>query len=163
MSSKPSLFQKQRDGYTIVELMITVAIIAVLASLAVPSWQRARKRSQADALMNEMRVTGEAFQVYAAERGSLPATSGSFSAVPTGMANYMPKKSTWAGVSPTGGYWIWWNFGTGGIWGFTGIIGVYNVGFDPEQIAQIDTVMDDGNPNTGGVHSSTGWIFYGVP
>ncbi len=163
MCSKLPHFPKQRGGYTIVELMITVAVIAVVASLALPSWQRARKLSQADVLMNELRVTGESFQVYAAERGSLPATAGSFSTVPTGMANYMPKKSTWAGVSPTGGYWVWWNFGTGGIWGFTGLIGVYNVNFDPDQITAIDQIMDNGDPNTGGIHSTTRWVFYGVP
>lgn len=163
MCSKSHPSRQQRAGYTIVELMITVSIIAVIASLAVPAWQRARKRSQADALVNELRVTGEAFQVYAAEKGSLPANSGSFSAIPTGMASYMPKKSTWAGVSPTGGYWVWWNFGSGAFWGFTGIIGVYNVNFDPDQVAQIDTAMDDGDPNTGGIHSQTNWVFYGVP
>jgi len=163
MCSKISRFPKQRDGYTIVELMITVAIIAVIASLAVPSWQRARKRAQADALVNELRVTGEAFQIYAAENGGLPANSGSFSTIPAGMTAYMPKSSTWTGVSPTGGYWIWWNFGSGGFWGFTGIVGVYNVNFDPDQITQIDKVMDDGDPNTGGIHSSTRWVFYGVP
>ena len=114
MCSKSSFFQKQRDGYTIVELMITVAVIAVVASLAVPAWQRALKRSQADSLMHELRVNGEAFQVYAAEKGTLPPNSGVLSAIPSGMTPYMPKKCTWTGVSPTGGYWVWWNFGTSG-------------------------------------------------
>lgn len=146
-----------------VELMITVAVIALLAALAVPSYQRARKRSQADALMNELRVTGEAFQIYAAEKGTLPANAGAFSVIPTGMASYMPKISTWTGVSPTGGYWVWWNFGLGGFWGFTGIVGVYNPGFAPDQITHIDSTMDNGDPNTGGIHSTTAWIFAGVP
>ncbi len=163
MPSRLSLFHKRRNGYTIVELMITVAVIALVAALAVPSWQRARKRSQTDALLNELRVTGEAFQIYAAEKGALPANAGAFSVVPTGMANYMPKKSTWAGVSPTGGYWVWWNFGSGGFWGFTGIVGVYNPGFDPAEITHMDTTMDDGDPNTGGIHSTTRWVFLGVP
>jgi prepilin-type N-terminal cleavage/methylation domain-containing protein len=163
MCSKLSPLQKYRGGYTVVELMITVAVIAVVASLAVPSWQRARKLSQADALMNEIRVTNEAFQIYAAEKGSLPANSGVLSAIPAGMTAYMPKNSTWTGVSPTGGYWVWWNFGSGGFWGFTGIIGVYNANFDPAQIAQIDSTMDDGDPNTGGIHSQTNWVFYGIP
>ncbi len=104
MFSSPSHFSTRRGGYTIVELMITAAVIAVIASLSVPSWQRARKRSQADALVNELRVTGDAFQVYSAEKGTLPVTCGTLSVVPTGMAPYMPQSSTWTGVSPTGGY-----------------------------------------------------------
>jgi len=154
---------KKQGGYSIVELMITVAVIAVIASLAIPAWQRARKRSQADALVSELRINGEAFQVYAAEKGGLPANSGVLSAMPAGMAPYMPKKSTWTGVSPTGGYWVWWNFGTSSFWGFTGIIGVYNANFDSEQVKHIDTAMDDGDPNNGGIHLSTGWVYYGVP
>ena len=163
MHSRLSLFQKRRNGYTIVELMITVAVIALVAALGVPSWQRARKRSQANALVNELRVTGEAFQIYAAEKGTLPANSGAFSVIPTGMASYMPKNNTWTGLAPTGGYWVWWNFGSGRFWGFTGIVGVYNPGFDPAEVTHIDSTLDNGNPNTGGIHSTTAWVFLGVP
>ena len=163
MPSRLPAFRSGQRGFTLVETMITVAIIALIASFAMPSWQRARKRSQADALINELRVTGEAFQVYSAEKGSLPPTAGAFSAIPTGMVSYMPKRSTWTTVSPTGGYWYWWNFAPGGVWGFSGIIGVYNPNFDPDQLTHIDTTMDDGDPNTGGIHTSGTWIFYGVP
>ena len=82
--------------------------------------------------------------------------------VPTGMANYLPRKSTWTTVAPTGGYWDWWNFSPSEVWGFTGLIAVYNPRFDPDQLTQIDTVMDDGDPNTGGVHTTGAWVFYGV-
>ena len=40
------------------------------------------------------------------------------------------------------------------IWGFTGLIGVYNHTFTPEQLDQIDTSMDDGNASTGGIRST---------
>ena len=36
-------------GFTLVEIMIVVALIALLAAIAVPSFLRARKRSQATA------------------------------------------------------------------------------------------------------------------
>ena len=31
--------RKQQDGFTLVELMVVVAVIAILASLAMPQWQ----------------------------------------------------------------------------------------------------------------------------
>ena len=40
-------FNKRRGGFTLVEIMIVVAIIALLAAIAVPGFLRARKRSQA--------------------------------------------------------------------------------------------------------------------
>jgi len=163
MRSKLTSPRRNEKGFTLVEIMIVFAVIALIASIAIPSWQRARKRSQADALINELRVTGDAFQVYSTEKGSLPPTSANFSVVPTGMSSYMPKNSTWAGTSPTGGYWVYWNFTPTGVWGFNGIIGVYNPNFDPDQLTQIDTSLDDGDPNNGGIHTTNGWVFYGVP
>ena len=151
------------EGFSIVELMIAVGIIVLIVALAVPSWQRARKHSQTDQLINELRVTADAFQLYAAERGGLPASASTFGAVPTGMDSYLPKNSTWRGVSPTGGYWVWWNFYPFGVWGFSGIIGVYNPKLGSDQLAQIDSTVDDADPNTGGIHTAAGWVFYGIP
>lgn len=47
--------------------MIVVAIIALLASIAVPSFLRARKRSQATATLNSLRVVDNAKDQYAME------------------------------------------------------------------------------------------------
>ncbi len=54
-------------GFTIVELMIVVAVIALLASIAVPNYQRVRKRAQATLALDELRVIEEAIGQYALE------------------------------------------------------------------------------------------------
>ena len=58
---------KNRGGFTLVEIMIVVAIIALLAAIAVPNFLRARKRSQATVIMEDLRALTQALDQYAIE------------------------------------------------------------------------------------------------
>ncbi len=58
---------KRRAGFTLVEIMIVVAIIALLAAIAVPGFLRARKRSQASRILNDLRMIDAAVDQYAIE------------------------------------------------------------------------------------------------
>src|SRR3989440_8920999 len=60
---------KSRRGFTLVEIMIVVAIIALLAAIAVPGFLRARKRSQASKILNDLRMIDAAVDQYAIETG----------------------------------------------------------------------------------------------
>ena len=46
----------KRSGFTLVEIMIVVSIIALLAAIAVPNFIRSRKRSQATQILDELRM-----------------------------------------------------------------------------------------------------------
>jgi prepilin-type N-terminal cleavage/methylation domain-containing protein len=60
--------QKQnRSAFTLVEIMIVVAIIALLAAIAVPNFLRARKRSQATRILEDLRLIDAAIDQYAIE------------------------------------------------------------------------------------------------
>jgi prepilin-type N-terminal cleavage/methylation domain-containing protein len=59
----------KRAGFTLVEIMIVVAIIALLAAIAVPGFLRARKRSQASKILNDLRMIDSAVDQYAIETG----------------------------------------------------------------------------------------------
>ena len=59
----------KRAGFTLVEIMIVVAIIALLAAIAVPGFLRARKRSQASKVLNDLRLISGAVDQYAIETG----------------------------------------------------------------------------------------------
>ncbi|HKS31150.1 MAG TPA: prepilin-type N-terminal cleavage/methylation domain-containing protein [Chthoniobacterales bacterium] len=61
--------QSKRGGFTLVEIMIVVAIIALLAAIAVPGFLRARKRSQASKILNDLRMIDGAVDQYAIETG----------------------------------------------------------------------------------------------
>lgn len=79
-----------RRGFTLVEIMIVVAIIALLASIAVPGFLRARKRSQASRIVNDLRLIDSAIDQYAIENNKKTGD-------PVGTADwtaYMKKGST---------------------------------------------------------------------
>src|SRR6266513_31439 len=61
--------QTKHAGFTLVEIMIVVAIIALLAAIAVPGFLRARKRSQAAKILNDLRLIDGAVDQYSIETG----------------------------------------------------------------------------------------------
>lgn len=60
-------YNRGRKGFTLVEIMIVVAIIALLAAIAVPNFLRARKRSQATRILEDLRLIDAAVDQYAIE------------------------------------------------------------------------------------------------
>jgi len=73
--------KKNRGGFTLVEIMIVVAIIALLAAIAVPNFLRARKRSQATQILEDLRLIDSAIDQYAIESNKAGGDSVSWAAV----------------------------------------------------------------------------------
>src|SRR5580700_2878247 len=67
--------QTRRGGFTLVEIMIVVAIIALLAAIAVPNFLRARKRSQATRCLEDLRIIDSAQDQYAIENNKTTGNS----------------------------------------------------------------------------------------
>src|ERR671933_586338 len=78
---------RSRKGFTLVEIMIVVAIIALLAAIAVPGFLRARKRSQASRILNDLRLIDAAVDQYAIETNR----STGFSVPQTDWMSYVKK------------------------------------------------------------------------
>ena len=63
---RPRLFFRQ-SAFTLVEIMIVVAIIGLLAAIAIPNFVRARERAQTNACINNLRLIDAAKQQWALE------------------------------------------------------------------------------------------------
>jgi prepilin-type N-terminal cleavage/methylation domain-containing protein len=80
---------RKHAGFTLVEIMIVVAIIALLAAIAVPGFLRARKRSQASKILNDLRMIDAAVDQYAIETNRTT----SFVVATVDWTNYVKKNS----------------------------------------------------------------------
>src|SRR5512140_2101825 len=85
----------RKSGFSLVEIMIVVAIIGLLAAIAIPNFVRARTQSQKNACINNLRQIDGAVQQYALETQKGVSATVSFGAIQPYLKNSV--------ICPSGG------------------------------------------------------------
>ena len=135
------LFKRHSSGFTLVEIMVVVVIIGLLAAMALPGFTKSRSRSQATAVVNNLRVYGSAFEVYAMEEGTWPPDENR-GIIPPGMEGQLPRFTEETHV---GGSYDW----DPGVFGYTAAVSIVDIKAGANVLSEVDKILDDGDPSAG--------------
>ena len=90
---------KKQQGFTLVEIMIVVAIIGLLAAIAIPSFMKARTTSQAKACVNNLRQIESGKEQWALAAGMGQGTDANIDSNRVQVNTYLKLQTSGAGTN----------------------------------------------------------------
>jgi len=98
---------KRRSGFTIVELLIVIVVIAILAAITIVAYNGIQKRAQDSRRANDIASIRKALELYRADTGTYPATNATTAAnLPAGFVGPYGSVTPYAFSLATDGTWL---------------------------------------------------------
>jgi prepilin-type N-terminal cleavage/methylation domain-containing protein len=150
-------------AFTLVEIMVVVAIIGLLAAMSLPTYRHITLRSKATAVVTDLRAYSAVFVNYNLSKGAWP-TASQPGVVPPEVADAM--QSAYSKPSPLGGYYEFDVNSSGNGFHVTAAITLATANGSPvtddlELLELVDKLIDDGDLSTGSVRlGSTNNLVY---
>ena len=135
---------RPRAGFTLIEIMIAVALIGLLAALAIPAFGKIRRAAQNSRFISDLRTFTQAFETFTMNNGGWPPNAGN-GIVPTGMTGEFKDTAWTVTQNSLGGRWNWDYNSSSGL----AAIATTNVTATDAQMTEIDAKIDDGDLTTG--------------
>jgi len=111
MKSARGIGAGRRDGFTLVELLVVVAVIGIISAVALPNLLNALDKAKQKKSMSDARTIGVAVEAYAVDTAKYPLNAATWAALKSQVDPYFIKappdadgwSNTWdAGTTATG-------------------------------------------------------------
>jgi type IV pilus assembly protein PilA len=150
---------KNSHGFTLVELMIVIAVIGLLAAIAIPNYLEYRKKAQVAEVASNIKNFSKGFIAYAIDNDDFPndchTDDGPYGLPNVEMEDYVPAEE-WAKQTPLGGRYNWEG---PDFYPYAGI-SVDGATADVKYLRHLDAMLDDGNLGSGNFRQIGGRYTY---
>lgn len=169
---------KSKTGFTIVELLIVIVVIAILAAISVVAYNGIQTRAKATILANDIKAMEKAFNLYKTSSGAstwwretdpelLQGGSARIGSIITNNAGFREYLQSAPSTQGLGSYWSYDNDGDyyNGCGGSSTGVNLYMPGYTlGSPVAQaLDERIDDGDLACGNLREySSGWLVYSL-
>jgi prepilin-type N-terminal cleavage/methylation domain-containing protein len=131
-------------GFTLIEIMIVIAIIGVIAAIAIPNFAAYRQRAKIAEAATDIKHFEKGFVAYAVEEGRFPDDSHIVLPDLPKMADFI-SPTVWGRTTPLGGTYNWEGPDS---YPYAGIA-FFGVTASVQELQRLDSLIDDGDLSTG--------------